>query len=154
MFQLCHLQEVLGGVAGQTKGTAGTPRIPHVAIALGFSKDVWRHVSRSLCADPLMGAPTWQRHFRVSGERHFRVSGERHFRVSGERHFRVSGERHFRVSGERHFRVSGERHFRVSGERHFRVSGERHFRVSGERHFRVSGAREAAPAASVSFVFV
>jgi hypothetical protein len=69
MFQLCHLQEVLGGVAGQPKGTAGTPRTPHVAIAVGFSKDVWRHVSRSLCADPLMGAPTWQRHFRVSGAR-------------------------------------------------------------------------------------
>ena len=66
MFQLCHLQEVLGQVAGPRKGASpsGSPQ-PEVAIAVGFSKDVWRHVSRSLCADPLLGAPTWQRHFRV-----------------------------------------------------------------------------------------
>jgi hypothetical protein len=60
LFQLAHLQEVLGTVVKPEDASH-----PSVGIAVGLSRDLWHHVSLSLCADPLMGAPTWQRQFRV-----------------------------------------------------------------------------------------
>ncbi len=54
LFRLCDLDDVL---ASSSNGRA------HAAV--GFTKDMWRHIVLSLCTDPLMAAPVWRAEFAV-----------------------------------------------------------------------------------------
>ena len=58
LFTLCGLQSTLTHAVGA---------VADVDVAVGFSKDMWRHTCLSLCTDPLLAAPHWKADFAVSG---------------------------------------------------------------------------------------